>query len=438
MTDSQQLLAEYAKNGSETAFRELVARYIDLVFSTALRLVGRDVHRAEDVAQTVFMDLARHAPKLSRDTMLGGWLHRDTCFVAAKVMRGERRRQFRESQAAEMNALNATETRFADIGPVLDQAINELADEDRQAILLRFYEQCGLRSVGAALGSSENAAQKRITRALDQLHSMLTRRGVALSTVALGTALAGEAVTAAPAGLAAGIAGTVLAGAAAGTGTMATLTKVLIMAKTKAAVFGAVLFGAVATPWIVQHQTQVRLQAQNGSLQQQLDQLEQVNVENERLSNLVAQASSGQSFTEEQMRELLRLRGEVGRLRQENKELDQLRDEIRRLHDAQAQSTAVVGAINPPGTAKPMQLYTRRIKVNAEALLTAVDGNSDPDTFHQNVLQKFFKDLGVEIEPPATVFMDKTNGTLTVHTSLENLDKIEGILSTLNLNDQKR
>jgi TolA-binding protein len=264
---------------------------------------------------------------------------------------------------------------------------------------------------------------------------MLKRRGVALSTATLGTALAGEAVTAAPAGLAAGIVGTVLAGAtAAGTGAMTTLTKVLIMTKTKVAVFGAVLFGAVAAPWVVQHQTQVRLQAQNGSLQQQLDQLGQVNVENERLSNLVAQASSGQSFTEEQMRDLLRLRGEVGRLRQENKELDRLRDENRRLHDSQAQSTPVEGAVNPPGTAKPMRLYTRLIKVNAEALLssmgsssTAVDGN-----------RKYFKDLGVEIEPPASVFIDKTNGTILVHASLENLDKIEGILSTLGLNDQKR
>src|SRR5258708_5611909 len=147
MTDSRQLLSAYARNGSETAFRELVTRYIDLVFSTALRFVDGDAHRAQDVVQVVFMDLAHQAPKLSGDTLLGGWLHRDTCFVAAKVMRGERRRQLRERQAAEMNALNAVETRLIDIGPVLDEVINELGDEDRKAILLRFYERRDLRSI---------------------------------------------------------------------------------------------------------------------------------------------------------------------------------------------------------------------------------------------------------------------------------------------------
>src|SRR5689334_22922805 len=98
MTASQRLLAEYAQNGSEDAFRQLVDAYINLVYSTALRLVGGDSHRAQDIAQTVFADLARNARSrsLPQDLMLGGWLHRDTCFVAAKFMRGERRRQFRE------------------------------------------------------------------------------------------------------------------------------------------------------------------------------------------------------------------------------------------------------------------------------------------------------------------------------------------------------
>src|SRR6267154_3766969 len=104
MTDSQNLLAEYARTGSDAAFRELVTRYVDLVYSTALRLVEGDTHRAEDVAQTVFVDLARMARTLSNEVMLGGWLHRHTCFVAANTMRGERRRQSRERQAAEMNA----------------------------------------------------------------------------------------------------------------------------------------------------------------------------------------------------------------------------------------------------------------------------------------------------------------------------------------------
>lgn len=105
MTDSQSLLANYVRTGADDAFRELIARYLDLVYSTALRMVEGDAHRAEDLTQAVFVDLARTAGTLPGKVMLGGWLHRHACFVAAKVMRGERRRQSRERQAVEMNAL---------------------------------------------------------------------------------------------------------------------------------------------------------------------------------------------------------------------------------------------------------------------------------------------------------------------------------------------
>src|SRR5512133_440402 len=96
MTESQQLLAEFVRTRSEEAFRELITRYVDLVYSAALRLVQGDAERARDVAQTVFADLARMAPQLSRNSMLGGWLHRRACFVAMTLMRSERRRQARE------------------------------------------------------------------------------------------------------------------------------------------------------------------------------------------------------------------------------------------------------------------------------------------------------------------------------------------------------
>src|SRR5687767_1982786 len=137
MTDSRQLFVDYAKSRSESAFCELVARYVDLVYSAAVRLVDGDTHLAEDVAQTVFTDFARMAPTLSKDIMLGGWLHQHTCFVAAKAMRSERRRQSRERQAVEMNALpDHSEANLRLVAPLLDEAINELEREDRAAILL--------------------------------------------------------------------------------------------------------------------------------------------------------------------------------------------------------------------------------------------------------------------------------------------------------------
>jgi RNA polymerase sigma factor (sigma-70 family) len=217
VVDGRTLLAEYVQSGSEAAFGELLRRYIDLVYSTALRLVGGDTHLAEDVAQTVFIDLARKSGTLPSRVMIGGWLHRHTCFVASKTLRGERRRQRREEEAVEMNAQqDHSEANLAQVTPILDEAIDQLAEEDRLAILLRFYEQLDFQSVGEALNNTDEAARKRVTRALDKLQSLLKRRGVSFPAAALGLVLAEQAVAAAPAGLARTIIGLALANAATG------------------------------------------------------------------------------------------------------------------------------------------------------------------------------------------------------------------------------
>jgi RNA polymerase sigma factor (sigma-70 family) len=275
--DSQELVAEYVRNGSEQAFRELVTRYLDLVYSTALRSIDGDTHQAEDIAQTVFLDLARLASRLSKDVMLGGWLHRHTCYVGATFMRGERRRLARERQAIEMRTLDErSDAGLAHLGPLLDAAINELDDEDRKAILLRFYERLDLRSIGRVLGSSENAAQKRVSRALDQLQSILTHRGVTLSAAALSAILAGEAITAPPAGLAAGIIGSSLAGAATGTGVSVTLFKLSTLTKVKLSFAAAFAVAGVATTLWLEHRSGLKLGEENQFLRQQLAQQAQV------------------------------------------------------------------------------------------------------------------------------------------------------------------
>ena len=167
MTESQQLLADYVRMARRRPSRSWSPAMLTWCIQRRSGLVEGDPHRAKDVAQTVFVDLARLAAKLSPNSMLGGWLHRHTCFVARTVMRGERRRQARERQAMEMSALdNHPDTALAEIAPVLDEAINELGPDDRDAILLRFFERRSLRSVGEALGTSENVAQKRVARAV--------------------------------------------------------------------------------------------------------------------------------------------------------------------------------------------------------------------------------------------------------------------------------
>jgi RNA polymerase sigma factor (sigma-70 family) len=192
-----------------------VSRYIDLVYSTAVRLVNGDTHRAEDVAQTVFADLARLAGKFSKDVMLGGWLHRRTWHVATTLMRNERRRQNRERQAAEMNTLqDHPEGQFERIAPLLDEAINQLGAGDRAAIVLRFFEHRDLRAVGVALGSNEDAAQKRVSRAVEKLRGHFARRGIVASSTVIASVIAAHAVHAAPAGLASAVTTASLAGAA--------------------------------------------------------------------------------------------------------------------------------------------------------------------------------------------------------------------------------
>jgi RNA polymerase sigma factor (sigma-70 family) len=274
MTDTQRLLADYVQDASEAAFRELVAKYLDLVHSTAFRLVGHDAHLAEDVAQVVFIDLARLAKTLSGEVMLGGWLHRHTCFVAARALRGERRRQSRERQSVEMNALqDHTEENLARIAPLLDEAINQLGAEDRKAILLRFFEPLDFRSVAAALGSTEEATQKRVSRALEKLHLLLKHRGVTLSVVALGAMLTAQAISAAPASLAARISTAALTSAAAGSGAVVTLLKIMSMSKIQLGIT-AIIVASAATTLVIQHQAQLKLDEENQSLRRQIAQLQ--------------------------------------------------------------------------------------------------------------------------------------------------------------------
>lgn len=293
MTDTQQLLTEYAADGSEAAFRELVARYINFVYSVALRLVDGDTQLAEDVTQTVFIALAKKGRTLSTDVMLGGWLHQYTYHVATKAVRGERRRQSREREAVDMQTLqDDSAAEWRQVAPILDEAITQLGSEDRTAILLRFFEQHDLRSVGEALGTNEDAARMRVNRALEKLHSLLKRRGVALSVVALGTVLTAEAVTAAPVELAVTLSSLALASVAAGTGTKLTFLKAMTMTKFQAGLIGAILVASVLTPVVIQHQAQVNLREENQSLRQQIAQLQ---ANNKSPANRVIQAKGARS-----------------------------------------------------------------------------------------------------------------------------------------------
>jgi len=342
MTDSQQLLADYVRNGSEEAFRELVTRYLGLVFSTAIRLVGGDAPLAEDVAQTVFVDLARKARALPGDVMLGGWLHRDTCFVAAKIIRSERRRRSRERQAVEMNSFqDRSESALRQMAPILDEAINRLGAKDRTAILLRFFEQRDFRSVGEALGANEDAARMRVNRALEKLQVLLKRRGVALSVAGLGTVLTAEAVTAAPVGLTATISSAALAGAATtGSGITLAFLRAMTMTKVQVGVSCAIVVASAVTSLQIERQAQAKMRQADALLEQQRSRLGQMQTQNERLSNLLRQAN-GRNNPDA----LVELRDEVAGLRRRTNELTVLQEEQRRLQASLAKARqALIGS----------------------------------------------------------------------------------------------
>jgi RNA polymerase sigma factor (sigma-70 family) len=226
MTDDAQLLRQFTDEGSQAALAELVRRRIDFVYATALRQVGGDAHLAQDVTQSVFLALARSARSLARRQVLTGWLYTTTRFLAAKAVRAHRRWRVREQESHAMNEISrqgAPEPEWDRLRPVLDEAMHELSERDREAILLRYFEGRAFAEVGAACGVNENSARMRVERALEKLRRRLARRGITSTAAALGAALAAQPVVTAPVGLAAAVSGAAVAGLAAGGGALGVL-----------------------------------------------------------------------------------------------------------------------------------------------------------------------------------------------------------------------
>jgi RNA polymerase sigma factor (sigma-70 family) len=254
--DDMTLVREYAAHQSDAAFAGLVERHLGLVYSAALRQVT-DAALAQEVTQAVFLVLARKASSLGPGTIVSAWLYRTTRYAAADVLRAGRRRRRHEQEAYMQSTLNEPgpdpAAAWTHIAPLLDEAMMQLAEKDRSALVLRYFEARSLREVGLRLGASEAAAKKRVLRALEKLRKFFTRRGMTLTTTAIVGAVAANAVQAAPAGLAATVTAAATSGAAlTGTqiavmkGTMKTLTwlKLKFAAGLTAAILCA---GAAAT-----------------------------------------------------------------------------------------------------------------------------------------------------------------------------------------------
>lgn len=315
-----ELLSRYTSKHAEDAFSELVRRHIDLVYSAALRQV-RSPQLAEEVAQSAFTDLARGAHRLTPDTILTAWLYQVTHRTAIDVVRREARRQLREQIATEMNAVNSTAPDWIQIEPLLDEAMQALDERDRTAVLLRYFENRTLREVGLRLGTTEDAAQKRVARAVERLREFFSKHGVTVGAGGLVVVISANAVHAAPVGLAITIvtAAAALAETAFHTATAITVTKTVAMTTLQKALLTATVV-VLAGAGIYQARQTSRLQNQMQTLRQQqtplLEQIRELERERNDATNRLALLADELQRRKTDTSELLKLRGEVTRLRE--------------------------------------------------------------------------------------------------------------------------
>lgn len=319
MSDSTdtELLKQFARTNSEAAFAELVQRHIGLVYSIAFRKTGNP-QLSEDITQAVFIILARKAHSLSSNTVLPGWLHHSTQFTAANFQRAEIRRLRREQEAFMQSTIDnsAPDASWSELSPLLDDAVATLGSSDRDAIVLRFFQNRSLAEVGARLGATEDAARMRVNRALEKMRKFFVRRGVTISCAAIAGTLSANSVQAVPAGLAAIVSAKAISGTAITSAAVVAATKAIAMTTLQKAIVTAVLVVTVSAGIFEAHQNsasqkQMRnLQQQQTALSEQLSQVERERDDRKnQLDELLAENTRLKTSSNEH--ELLKLRAQA-------------------------------------------------------------------------------------------------------------------------------
>ena len=324
MTSDWDLLRQFTREHSQDAFREIVRRHLDLVYSAALRQACSP-QLAEEIVQSVFADLARAADRLKPDSILAAWLYTVASRTAVDMVRKESRRQMREQIAVEMNIVNATADDWAPIAPLLDEAMTALDETDRTAVLLRYFENRSLREIGDYLGISDDAAQKRVSRAVERLREFFSKRKMTVGAAGLAALISANSVQSAPIGLAATISSAVLSGATVQTSALVTATKTIAMTTIQKSIIVATLATAAGTGIYAARQN-AQFHAQIETLRRQqaplTAQIQELQQERDDATNQLAGelAENAQLESNSNETELLRLRAEVTRL--ENQQND--------------------------------------------------------------------------------------------------------------------
>lgn len=348
------LLQDYARSGSQSAFTRLVERHLPLVWSTARRQVG-DAHLAEDIAQQVFSLLAQKAADLSAEVILSGWLYRSTTHIAARALRGEQRRVNREQEAVlAMNDPHA-DSIWPRIEPHLDAAMASLDERDRDAIVLRYFENRSLKEVGAALGTKDDAAQKRLSRAVEKLRQSFAQHGQTVTTGSLIAAMGTGAIQPAPAALLALVSASTLTVVPVATTTLNLLSWTMLKPA-----LAAVAIVALASTAVIQRNTNKSLRAERDAAL--------VNLQQERDNAAATPPAVAKPAMDDT--ELLRLRTEVSRLRGSEAELARLKQSLAAMQEdlSEAKATAAASSNDRNGQGSQMAVSLKKIGLGLKLL----------------------------------------------------------------------
>ena len=242
--DDITLLNQYT-GGDEAAFTALFERHVHLVYSAALRQARNPSH-AEEVTQAVFILLARKAKSLSPKIVLSGWLYQAARLTTASLIKRESRRQRREQEVYMQTLTEPDASAWEQISPWLDEAMGRLGEKDRNAIVVRFFENRTPQEAAAALKLNDVTARKRVSRALEKLRAFFAKRGVVLTAAMIAGTISGNCVQAAPAALANAATAVAIAKGATVSGSILALVNATLLAmKTKTIMVASLAAAAV-------------------------------------------------------------------------------------------------------------------------------------------------------------------------------------------------
>jgi RNA polymerase sigma factor (sigma-70 family) len=449
------LLTRFRANRDEAAFRLLVERHIGMVYSVARRVTDNSA-LAEEVAQATFTKLADKSAGITRETALAGWLYQTSRRLALSAVRSDARRRQREQIAA---AMNLNEPSPSVLAEYLEPAMDQLAPDDRDALLLRFFEDRTLRDVGQELGLSEDAARMRVNRTIEKMRDVFAKLGITGTAAWLGTTLTTSATASVPAGLGATITTAVLGGTAIAAATTALVTETtattmnLFNLKTAAAILGAAAVTGTTT-YLVQEREADQLRADYQTLNETHGKLA---AEQQEARELIQLRDEQIALLKRNVEDLPRLRGDIDRLNRDLEnakqlalQVDQLKEQLedlqRQLRESEAArllAAATVGYARPSSpTGVSNELVTRTFEISVPLLQEFFNAKrisvSPPEAIDALTRQAYSIVVGdrhpLEGEPVSVQLM--SDGHMIVRAEPERVDMLHSVIEGLQIEKQ--